>query len=95
MPVIVSTNFTISRAECTRVPRNARCDVTWNHRVSTTRIGSDAATTSALSGSKMSSAPAMNTMYSTPRMSPWMPESSSSRIESRSFVWRAMMRPEV
>ena len=45
--------------------------------------------------SRSNSATSVNPPYSTPETSSLSPPSSSSRIVSRSLVWREMMRPDV
>ncbi len=95
MPVIVSTKCTMSFALATRDRRNSCWERTWNQRVSTASGRSAATSTSPDTQSSHTRAAAVNTMYSTPRTSWLMPSSRSSRIESRSLVWREMMRPDV
>ncbi len=95
MPVIVSTKCTMSLADATRETRNSACERFWNQRVSRYSGTSEHSSTTPLSQSSQNSAMAMNSMYRKPCTSWLMPESSSSRIESRSLVCREMMRPDV
>ncbi len=92
---MVSTKCTISRADFTRVWRNSACDFTANQRLRKNSGTSAASSTRPETQSKENSAIAVNAMYSAPCTSWLMPPFSSSRIESRSLVWREMIRPDV
>ena len=92
---MVSTKWTISRAETTRDSRNAIWECFWYQRARK-YIGTPAARTrSPLRQSRANTVAAVNTMNSIPEASELIPESRSSRSASRSEVCRAMMRPEV
>ena len=95
IPVIVSTKWTISFAEATREMRNSFCERIWNQRVRRYSGSSEHTSTTPLTQSSVNIAIAMNSMYRKPWTSWLIPESSSSRIESRSLVWREMIRPDV
>ena len=75
--------------------RNSTCERFWNQRVSRYSGTSETSSTTPLTQSSENSAIAMNSMYRKPCTSWLMPESSSSRIESRSLVCREMIRPDV
>ena len=62
MPVIVSTNCTISRAEAVRVSRNSSCDRTWNQRVSAKSGTREPSSTSPETQSSETNAIATNSM---------------------------------
>ena len=62
MPVMVSTNFTMSRAEAVRVARNRDCDRTWNHRVRIANGTREPTSTSPLIQSTAKSAMTVNPM---------------------------------
>ncbi len=86
MPVIVSTKCTMTRADVTRVSRNRLCELFWNQRARKYSGISAMNSTTPLTQSSENIAIAMNPMYNTPWMSWLMPESSNSRMVSRSLV---------
>ena len=95
MPVIVSTNRTMSRATAVLFLRYCTCERTWNQRVSTMPGTTAMSSTSPLRQSSSTSETAVSTIASTPVASVVTPPSRSSRNDSTSEVCREMIRPDV
>ena len=95
MPVIVSTNCTISAATVSRVRRNATADRVANHRYSS-RIGTNETIRIVASGrSRKHRMTVIVTTLSTAVMRSSIAASSSSFSESTSEVSREITRPDV
>ena len=95
MPVIVSTNCTITRAALSRTSRYVFADSLLNHHTSPTRIGNAARHISPSRTSSATSRIAVPTRVSTAVIRLSKPVSSISSIASTSLVDRLTTRPDV
>ena len=95
MPVMVSTNCTMTSAAASRTFRYVREDSLRNHQVSATSTGNAHRQASPSRQSSTTSSTAVPNMVSTAVIRPSNPVASMSWMASTSLVERATTRPEV